>query len=73
MIKMNRSNLINLLIIVTIVSIGMLGMNQTFAWYYKIQLLAKPCDLCLKLNPNLTLAEKPLYIISNFTGLEFKK
>jgi len=73
MFKLNRSNLVNLLIIVTIVCIGMLAINQTFGWYYKIQLIAKPCDLCLKLNPNLTLEEKPLYIISNFSGLEFKK
>lgn len=73
MIKLSRSNLVNLLIIVLVVAFGMLAINQAFAWYYKIQLLVKPCELCLKLNPNLTLEEKPLYIISNFSGLEFKK
>lgn len=47
--------LYTILIVVTIVAIGMFAINQAFGWYYKTELLYKPCDLCLKLNSNLTL------------------
>jgi len=49
-------------IILLVLALGTLAVNQTLGFYYKSQLLQKPCDLCLSLNPNLTLTTKP-YII----------
>jgi hypothetical protein len=49
--------LYTLLLIVVVIAIGMFALNQAFSWYYKAELLSNPCDLCLKLNPNLTLTQ----------------
>jgi len=40
------------LIILAVVALGIIIVNQTLAYYYKAQLLAGPCELCAKLNPN---------------------
>ena len=59
--------LYTILIVVTIVVVGMFAINQLFDWYYKIELLYKPCDLCLKLNPNITLSPLVKLNFSNLT------
>jgi hypothetical protein len=46
------------LIIVLVIAIGLFALNQFFAWHYKAELLQKPCDLCMKLNPDLELTTK---------------
>jgi len=38
-------------IILGVVAFGMLAVNQTLGFYYKSELLQKPCDLCISLNP----------------------
>jgi hypothetical protein len=47
-----------LIMILIIVALGMFIFNQTFSWYYKAELVTKPCDLCLKLNPENSLCPK---------------
>ena len=39
------------LIVVIIISIGLWGVNKFLDVYYKEQILAGPCQLCVKLNP----------------------
>jgi len=43
-----------LLIMLIVIAIGLFMINQFFAWQFKNELLQKPCDLCVKLNPNYT-------------------
>lgn len=42
------------IIVVIVVGGGLFIVNQFFSWKYKVQLLTKPCDLCISLNPNFT-------------------
>lgn len=39
------------LIILSVVGIGMFTVNQTLKFFYSSELLQKPCELCLSLNP----------------------
>ena len=45
-------NLKQLLIMVLVVLIGLICINLAFDWYYKLDLLANPCENCLKYNPH---------------------
>jgi len=55
---MNNKEINNYLKIVVIAVIviggGLFIINQFFSWHYKAQLLMKPCDLCISLNPDFT-------------------
>lgn len=42
-----------IIVVLLIVSIGLFAVNQTLLYIYKSQLLQKPCDLCIKLNPQV--------------------
>lgn len=53
-------------IILAVVGLGLLIINQSFGLYYKAELLAKPCELCTKLNPNMTMCPKLINEIKNF-------
>lgn len=46
-------------IIILIVSLGLFSINQFLGWYYKMELLNSPCDLCVELNPDLEFRLKP--------------
>jgi hypothetical protein len=39
-------------IILIVIGLGLFALNQFFAWQYKSAFLQKPCELCIKLNPN---------------------
>lgn len=43
--------LIYLLIIGAVIGLGMFAFNQTMKYYYNMELLMNPCDLCTELNP----------------------
>lgn len=49
-----KDNLKMAAIILVIVAAGFLLVNQFLGFIYKNQLAMQPCDLCVKLNPNLT-------------------
>lgn len=53
------------IIIIIVVAIGMFAVNQTFAWYYKVEFLGNPCQLCTRLNNVIC---KPAIDPNNFTG-----
>jgi len=40
-----------IIMVLLVLSLGMTALNQTFSWYYKIELLANPCDACRDYNP----------------------
>jgi hypothetical protein len=42
-----------ILIVIGVIALGLFALNQFMDWIYKVQLLAQPCDLCIKLNPSL--------------------
>ena len=69
---MERKEIINLLyialLILTVIGVGLFALNQAMTWFYKAEFLAKPCDLCLKLNNNLSLCPKTI-INNNFLNL----
>ena len=46
-----------ILIVLGVVGVGTFTVNQVFDYYYKTALLSNPCDLCLELNPNLSLTQ----------------
>lgn len=52
------------LFILLIIGAGTLMLNQFFGWFYKAELLVKPCDACLKYNENISLC--PKIISGNF-------
>jgi len=39
--------------IVAVVAVGMLAINQTFAFFYKAEFLKSPCQVCGELNPGV--------------------
>lgn len=39
-------------IILVVVALGLVVVNQTFAYYYKVHFLKNPCHLCAELNQN---------------------
>ncbi len=45
------------LIIIVVVALGLLAINQFFGWYYKMELLLSPCDLCEESNPHIEFRE----------------
>ena len=47
-----------LAIILVVVSLGLFAFNQGFSLYYKAELLSKPCELCTRYNPNVTICDK---------------
>jgi len=50
-IKMiKKEPIMYIIMVLLVVSLGMLAVNQAFGWYYKLDLLANPCDNCLKYN-----------------------
>jgi len=53
--KQKTDKLITTILQITIVTaIGLLALNQAFKWYYKIEFLKTPCQLCADLNPDLS-------------------
>ena len=60
-------------IIILVVALGLLAINQFSGWYYKMELLLSPCDLCREQNPGLEFREGMLgieienKIINNFS------
>lgn len=48
--KITKAKLHIALLIVIVIGLGMFTINQFFGWYYKLDLLANPCDQCLKYN-----------------------
>lgn len=44
-----------IVVILIIVGAGMFAVNQTLGYIYKSQFLQTPCQLCLELNPDMTL------------------
>lgn len=64
---MNQKKLIQKLsiifIIVLVMAIGAFALNQTMAFYYKIQLLGDPCSLCEKIKTPVILNWSNLTIV----------
>ncbi len=61
------------LIIIIVITLSLLAINQFFGWFYKMELLLSPCDLCKEQNPNFEFRKGPLIIeiknktINNFS------
>jgi len=51
--KVETELLLKILIVALIVSAGLFTFNQIIEWKYKAQLLMGPCQLCVKLNPEV--------------------
>lgn len=49
-----------IIIVLFVIGLGLFALNQTLNFFYKSEFLQKPCDLCQKLNTNLTLCYKPI-------------
>lgn len=60
---MKKQQLMLCLIIILVVALGLLAINQFTGWYYKMELLKSPCDLCIEANPNLEFRVRPEFIM----------
>jgi len=49
-----------LALIVIVLAVGFFFLNQFMQFRYSAYLLSKPCDICLKLNENISLCPKVL-------------
>lgn len=53
MINLDKERLKFILIIIAIVTLGFVLLNQFMLFIYRNQLALQPCDLCIKLNPEV--------------------
>ena len=60
-----------LLIIAAVIGLGTLAVNQAMQFYYAGDLLATPCELCVKLNPEWQVCYDEHRTIVNRTKPEF--
>ncbi len=60
----------SLLIIIATMAVGVLLVNQSLGYFYKVQFLKTPCDLCEELNPHLKpcFKSQSQYKLNQLTG-----
>ena len=60
-----RKWLIYAMMTAIVIGAGMFGLNQVMKFYYNSELLQSPCNLCVKLNPEI---DKECFIKKEYIG-----
>lgn len=64
---------LNLIIILLIISLGFFAINQFLKFKYNSAFLQTPCELCEKLNPNISLKNCLTYRVSPYENVKIKE
>jgi disulfide bond formation protein DsbB len=63
--EINKENLHKAILFLIVIALGLFIINQFLEFRYSAELLMQPCDLCLKLNPQIRFE----YASSSFPNL----